>query len=100
MGQDDDNNDSGRAHVLAVAAALAVLGVSVGVDVQKLMAAEPQQPGLSGQPNVGFESIKGNAPKMRPDSVQNKLDSTQPKLPSVQNKEQAMPGMKPVGPSR
>lgn len=89
-----------RAQKLAVAAVLAMLGVSVGVDVQKLMAAEPQQPGLSGQPNVGFESIKGNAPKMRAGSVQNKLDSTQLKVPSVQNKERAMPGMKPIDPPR
>lgn len=99
MAQEDDNG-SGHAHVLTVAAVLAVLGVSVGVDVQKLMAAEPQQPGLSGRPNVGFESIKGNAPKMHPDSVQDKLNSSQHKLPSVQHKERAMPGIKPIDPPR
>ena len=77
-----------------------MLGVSVGVNVQELLAAEPADQLQSGQAKIGFESIKGNSTQFKENSMQQKLDATQQKLPSRQDKDRGMPGMKPMIPSR
>jgi hypothetical protein len=105
MGEDHD--DAGRTHALAVAAALAVFGVSVGVNVHELMAADPATM-QSDQGKIGFESIKGNSLPPQRDSLQQKFDTTQQKfapatqqkLPSRQDKDRVMPGVKSMDPPR
>lgn len=83
----DQQKASGNAQSLAVAAALAMLGVSVGVNITEILAASPP------------EQIKSKQNKLP--SVQDKArGAIQQKLPSVQNKEMVMPGSKPVDPPR
>ena len=103
MKQHKPSKESGNAPSLAVAAALAMLGVSVGVDVQQLLAASPEGAIGSSQIKVEHEGIKGESKQFKVPSVQDKargamqqkLDSTQQKLPAVQMKERGMPGAKP-----
>ncbi len=109
MGEDHD--DAGRTHALAVAAALAVFGVSVGVNVHELMAADPATM-QSDQGKIGFESIKGSSKgsslQFKEESLQQKFDTTQQKfapatqqkLPSRQDKDRVMPGVKSMDPPR
>jgi hypothetical protein len=87
----DDTQINGQ--TLALAAALAMLGVSVGVNVQEVLAAGPEAPIGSSQVKIGHEGIKG-------DAAQIKKDALQQKLPAVQHKEPVMPGPKPVDPMR
>jgi hypothetical protein len=84
-----------------------VLGVSVGVNVPELMAADPATM-QSDQGKIGFESIKGNSLPPQRDSLQQKLDTTQQKFapatqqkfPSRQDKDRVMPGVNPMEPPR
>lgn len=106
--EEGKRNDAGRAHALTVAAALAVFGVSVGVNVHELMAADSAAM-QSDQGKVSFESIKGSSLQFKEESLQQKLGATQHKLapaiqhklPAVQHKERPkLPGVKPIDPPR
>lgn len=92
MGQ-PDQNDGVRVHGLAVAATLAVLATSVGVNVQELAAADAPDRIQSNQIQPAQEQVKI-------DSTQSKLNQTQQKLPSVQQKLPVRPGVKPIDPPR
>lgn len=85
---------------LALAATLATLGVSVGVEVQAVLAASPEATIGSSQVKIGHEGIKKDAIQMKENAIQQKLDATQHKLPSMQHKDRVMPGVKPVDPPR
>ena len=95
-----DQKEVKRTHNLAIAATLAVLGASVGVDVPALLAAEPPDQMRSDQLKIGHEGVKGITQPSRRESLQQKLDQTQQKLPSLQQKNPVMPGVKPVDPPR
>jgi hypothetical protein len=85
---------------LALAATLATLGCSVGVEVQTVLAAGPEAPLGSNQIKIGHEGIKKDAIQMKENVLPQKLDATQQKLPSKQQKDFTMPGVKPVNPLR
>lgn len=85
---------------LALAAALATLGISVGVEIQSVLAAGPEAPIGSNQFKVGHEGIKKDAIQTKENAIQQKLDATQLKLPSMQQKDRMMPGVKPINPTR
>ena len=53
----DDSQELGRAHALAVAAALAMLGMSVGVNVQELLAADQVQSDQTDQNKIAPRAI-------------------------------------------
>lgn len=98
-----EHDDAGRAHALRVAAALAVLGVSVGVNVQELIAADTAtMQSDQGKMRSGFEKFSSTPPKR--ENQQEKFDATQQKLapatpqklPSRQDKDRVMPGVKPL----
>ncbi|MDO8356759.1 MAG: hypothetical protein Q7U76_10255 [Nitrospirota bacterium] len=89
-----------KRQALALAAALATLGLSVGVEIQSVLAASPEAPIGSNQFKVGHEGIKKDAIQMKENAIQQKLDATQHKLPSMQQKDRMMPGVKPVDPPR
>ena len=95
-----DPKEAKRTHSLALAATLAVLGASVGVDVPALLAVEPTDQLRSDQVKIGHEGVKGTIQPSGRDSIQQKLDQTQQKLPSLQQKTPVMPGVKPVDPPR
>lgn len=96
--KESKHQQQGQAVVLA--AALATLGVSVGVDVQAVLAAGPDAPIGSNQMKLGHEGIKRDAVQMKERAMQQKLDAMQNKLPAVQQKDRMMPGVKPVDPPR
>lgn len=85
---------------IVLAATLATLGVSVGVEVHAVLAAGPDAPIGSNQIKLGHEGIKRDAIQMKERAVQQKLDAAQQKLPSIQQKDRLMPGVKPVDPPR
>lgn len=93
-------NESKNRQTVVLAAALAALGVSVGVDVQGVLAAGPEAPMGSNQMKLGHEGIKRDAVQMKQRAMQQKIDAMQQKLPAVQQKDRMMPGMKPVDPPR
>ena len=96
----DNRNESERGQSMALAAALAMLGISVGVNVQDLMAASPTETVESGQVNIGHEGFKKDASQVKKESAQQKFDALQQKLPSRQDKERVRPGVKPDDPPR
>jgi hypothetical protein len=96
----DNGSESERGHSLALAAALAMLGVSVGVNVQDLLAASPAETVESGQSKIRQEGFKKDAAQIKKESAQQKFDALQHKLPSVQDKERIRPGVKPIDPPR
>jgi hypothetical protein len=98
MGQ-GERKESGRSHALTVAAALAMLGTSVGVNVQQLLAADPAEQLRSDQSKITPPPIQ-ELQQSKFDSIQKKLDRNQQKFPSKQSKEPVMPGVKPVDPPR
>ncbi len=108
MNQNHQLKESGHSQSLAVAAALAMLGVSVGVNVQELLAASPPEQMQSNQVKIPNDQVKGGVMQNKVPSVQDKalgsaqikIDSTQQKLPAMQFKEQGNPGVKPVDPIR
>lgn len=93
-------NESKNRQTVVLAAALAALGVSVGVDVQGALAAGPEAPMGSNQMRLGHEGVKGDAIQMKERAMQQKLNAAQQKLPSLQQKDRLMPGIKPVDPPR
>ena len=85
-----EKDERGRVHGLAIAAALTVLGGSVGVNVQELMAADQLQ----------SDQVKIAPSVQSKDITQHKIAPTQQKLPSVQQKAPSVPGVKPIDPVR
>ena len=109
----DHKQEAAKAHSLAMAVTLAMLGVSVGVDVQKVWAeSRPGGAPAGTQPMVDRSAVKFDskeALQQKQDATQQKLDATQQKLrPSVQQKAPAVqqkdfaprPGVKPIDPPR
>lgn len=88
-----ESNHQKQGQAVVLAAALATLGVSVGVDVQAVLAAGPEAPMGSNQMKLGHEGVKG-------DAIQMKERAMQQKLPSLQQKDRPVPGVKPVDPPR
>ncbi len=73
-------------HVMVLAAALAALGTSVGIDVQAALAADVQ-------PQIGSKQMK--------EVIQQKDRAIQQKLPAVQQKDVPVrPGVRPIDPPR
>jgi hypothetical protein len=100
----DESRESGNVHSLAMAVTLAMLGVSVGVDVHKVWAESlPGGAPTKNQPTIDRSAIKFDSKegmRLKEESVQSKVDATQQKLPSRQFKERMRPGVKPVDPPR
>lgn len=96
----DGSKESGPGQSLVLAAALAMLGVSVGINVPELLASSSPQPGPSNQSKFGYDGVKGDAKQFKKDSLQQKLDPAPLKLPAIQDKRPVMPGVKPVDPPR
>ena len=86
---------------LTLAAAVAMLGMSVGVNVQELLASSPpgQMP-LSEQSKLGSIQEKDRAMQSKVPAIQDKRVITPQKLDAVQDKQAITPGMKPVAPAR
>lgn len=99
MGQ-PNNSEAGRAHKLAMAAALALLGASVGVDVKTALASSSPSPMPQEGMRQSGERMKPGATQEKFDPAQKRIDATPQKLPSVQQKDIVAPGMKPIPPSR
>jgi hypothetical protein len=95
-----DEKPSGRAQGLAMAAALAMLGISVGVNVQELFAGSPPEQMQSKQNKIHGEGLGLETMQSKRESLQQKFDATQNKLPAMQNKQLAAPGVRPIDPSR
>jgi hypothetical protein len=57
----EDSEGAKRGQSLALAAALAMLGMSVGVNVQALLAASPTDAVPSTQNKIGHEGVKRDA---------------------------------------
>lgn len=92
----DDSRESGKVHSLAMAVTLAMLGVSVGVDVHKVWAeSKPGGAPTGKQPTVDRSAIKWDSKE----ALYQKHDAMQQKLPSRQFKE-VKSGVKPVNPPR
>jgi hypothetical protein len=101
MKQHDQQDESRNAQSLAVATALALLGVSVGVNVPELLAASPAETMQAEPMKPGSIQTKVPAVQDKLPSVQDKeRGSIQPKFPSTQGKVRGTPGMKPVGPTQ
>lgn len=94
-------------HTLALAAALAMLGISVGVDLQEAMADQANAPAAeqeklregrldSIQSKMGHAQGKELSGQGKMPSVQSKLPAAQNKVPAVQQKHP----IKPVDPPR
>jgi hypothetical protein len=85
---------------LTLAAAVAMLGVSIGVNVQELLACSP--PGTmppSDQSKFGGIQSKDRAVQDKLPAIQDKGVVNQQKLDAVQDKQQLnRPGMKPIDP--
>lgn len=105
--KEDKKGESGKGHALTMAVTLAMLSVSVGVDIQKVWA--ESGPAGTTQPGIDRAAFKHDALQQKHDALQQKLDATQQKLrpsiqqkiPAVQQKELPMrPGVKPVDPPR
>ena len=86
---------------LTLAAAVAMLGVSVGANVQELLASSPpgQMP-LPDQSKLGGIQEKDRAMQGKVPAIQDKVLITPQKLDAVQDKQTIAPGMKPVAPAR
>ena len=98
MGQDE--KELKRTQGLAMAAALAMLGISVGVNVQELFAGTPQEQLQSKQSKLQHEGAGRESMQNKRENLQQKFDSRQNKLPAVQNKLPGAPGVNPVDPPR
>lgn len=96
------------AQAITLAATVAMLGLSLGVDVPQLLAASPegipgnQVPGGIRSRDINIDSTQMKEKPVQPklDSIQQKDIAIQEKLNAVQEKHRANPGMKPVTPIR
>lgn len=85
---------------LVLAAAAAMLGVSLGVNVQELLASGPGDMQQADQSKLGGIQSKESAVQSKVPTIQDKRVATQSKLPAMQQKQPVMPGVKPVDPPR
>jgi hypothetical protein len=92
--------ESRMRQTLTLAAAVAMLGVSVGANVQELLASGPGEIPQSDQSKFGGIQSKERAMQEKLPAIQDKRAITQPKLPAMQQKQPPMPGTKPVDPPR
>jgi len=95
----EDEKKSGGATPVAVAAALAMLGLSVGVNVPELFASSPQDAIESKQEKVSpiFQGKESKQFKVSPGASQGKIESFQSKAPgSFQQKIEASQGKLPA----
>ncbi|BFU94110.1 MAG: protein of unknown function [Nitrospira sp.] len=99
MGQ-SNNNEVGRANRLAMTVAFALLGASVGVDVQTALASSSPSPMPPEGMRQSGDRMKPDATQQKFDPAQKRIDAPQQKLPSVQQKDLVAPGMKPIPPTR
>jgi len=83
-----------------MAAALALLGASVGVDVPTVLASSSPSPMPPEGMRQSGDRMKPDATQQKLDPAQKRMDATQQKHPSVQQKDMVAPGMKPVTPVR
>ena len=95
----EDEKKSGSATPVAVAAALAMLGLSVGVNVPELFAASPQDVIESKQEKHSpiLQRKESKQFKVNPGASQGKIESLQGKAPgSLQQKVQPIQGTLPA----
>lgn len=88
------------AQAITLAATVAMLGLSLGVDVPQLFASPPGEIVPSNQFKVDGTQMKQKAAQQKLDSIQHKDNAIQQKLDAVQDKQPVRPGMKPVNPIR
>ncbi|MEO5954601.1 MAG: hypothetical protein ABIR36_02765 [Nitrospiraceae bacterium] len=88
------------AQAITLAATVAMLGLSLGVDVPQLFASPPGEMVPSNQFKVDGTQMKEKAVQHKLDSIQHKDNAIQQKLDAVQDKQPVRPGMKPVNPVR
>lgn len=98
--KEDEKSESGKGHALTMGITLAMLGLSVGVDVQKVWA--ESGPASTTQPAIDRAAFKHDALQQKLDATQQKLrPSIQQKIPAVQQKDLPIrPGVKPIDPPR
>lgn len=96
----EKSNEPGMHQTLKLAAAVAMLGMSVGVNVQELLASGPSEILQSNQEKLGGIQQKDRAGQMRVPAIQDKGVMTQQKIDAVQDKQLVRPEMKPVNPAR
>ena len=92
--------ESRMRQTLTLAAVVAMLGVSVGANVQELLASGPGEIPQSDQSKFGGTQSKERALQEKLPAVQDKRAITQQNLPAMQQKQPPMPGTKPVDPPR
>jgi hypothetical protein len=80
--------------------AAAMLGVSLGVNVQELLASGPGEMQQADQSKLGGIQSKESAVQSKVPTIQDKRLATQSKLPAMQQKQPVMPGVKPIDPPR
>jgi hypothetical protein len=97
----EKSKESMTRQTLTLAAAVAMLGVSVGVNVQELLASSPpgQMP-LSDQSKFSGIQEKDRAMPSKVPAAQDKGVVAPQKLDAVQDKQTITPGMKPAAPAR
>lgn len=88
------------AQAITLAATVAMLGLSLGVDVPQLLAASPAEMAPSNQFKIDGTQMKEKAVQHKLDALQEKGNAVQQKLDAVQDKQLIGPGMKPVNPIR
>ncbi|MDP1770411.1 MAG: hypothetical protein Q8L74_16625 [Nitrospirota bacterium] len=88
------------AQAITLAATVAMLGLSLGVDVPQLLAASPGEMAPSNQFKIDGTQMKEKAVQHKLDSIQQKDNAIQEKLNAVQEKHRANPGMRPATPIR
>ena len=88
------------AQAITLAATVAMLGLSLGVDVPQLFASPPGEMVPSNQIKVDGTQMKEKSAQHKLDSIQHKDNAIQQKLDAVQDKQPVRPGMKPVNPIR
>ena len=88
------------AQAITLAATVAMLGLSLGVDVPQLLASPPGEIVPSTQTKIGGTQMKEQAAQHKLDALQEKGNAVQQKLNSVQEKLPVRPGTKPVNPIR
>jgi len=95
----EDEKNSGSATPAAIAAALAMLGLSVGVNVPELFASSPQDAIESKQEKISpiLQGKESKQFKVNPGATQGKVESLQRKAPgSLQQKVQPIQGHLPA----
>lgn len=88
------------AQAITLAATVAMLGLSLGVDVPQLFASPPGEIVPSNQIKIDGTQMKGKAAQHKLDALQEKGNAVQQKLNAVQDKLPVRPGTKPVNPIR